>query len=475
MAKLNRGNSHISIGQYMTQAGWPLVGRVRGVLGYDDDELWPLNANHKFWDVDLDVYDKKSPYNTEDCQSHVDYANKNCLYELMYQIVGHGVVVDHISPVISTLDNPELLMSPTHYRFDATDVPSDLVLDHLPEGGAMVKRKLTQGWQQFRGSFEPLRKSLKGLTKIFGRYKSSREIVRNDALSFVYGVGNLIEGITQIVLVPFFLVFRLLKHVGLLLRHPFTGASYSNLVVRFARDIGYSITWLIEGSLETVQGVLRIVMQLPKWLIQMPLRGLRTAASGYATFKDNDGTQALINLANQDINAQIVNKVKANGGNSFFEKEAKSLHQEFVSTHKGGYLGWEYFQKLMLNKMNLCARRLDSSSWQSFCAASGHEAVEIDFQSCVAQEADKELFTAIVSAWLQQNHIMGLEAFETLSEHGKGIFGELQEKAERARAKGQKLGEGVGFFDLTRDITVSAARDAIKLYNPNAEMVKLSR
>lgn len=235
--KLNRGDSHISIGEYMVQAGWPGVGGVRKILGYDDSKIQP----------------ERVPL----------FRSYN----------------DNARILVSTLDNPWWLKSTNHEQYDPTAMG---VYGNL-EPRARITYKLIQGWQQLRGSFEPIRKSLKGLTKIVARYKSRNEILHNDVLSFAYGAGNVVEGVAQIVFVPFFLIFRLLKHLWSIVRHPFTGASYKNLVVRFARDIGYSGTWLIEGALETGQGVIRIVMQIPKWFIQIPLRGFRTLFIGSKT------------------------------------------------------------------------------------------------------------------------------------------------------------------------------------------------
>lgn len=478
MAKLNRGNSHISIGQYMTQAGWPLVGRVRSVFGYDDEQLFPLNVNHEFCDVDLDVYDTESPYNTEDCASHIQYANKNGLYQLFYRIVGHDIDEDgDVYPVISTLDNPELLVSSTHNRFDPTCVPSDHDLSELPEGGAMVKRKLTQGWQQFRGSFEPMRKSLKGLTKVFSRYKSSKEVLHNDAMSFVYGIGNIIEGVTQIVLVPFFLVFRLLKHVGLLLRHPFTGASYSNLVVRFARDIGYSITWLIEGSLETVQGVLRIVMQLPKWLIQMPVRGLRTAVSGYATFKENAGTQTLIRSINQEINTQLAEQVKQDKVSiSYFQQRAQGIYELFIlGKNAPEDFQWEDLRRLIVNVLNSQDPDLLDSVWHQFRAHAGYGLIE--FESLLGdqanREAKKEQLIAIIRDGMKNYYLDGLESKTKLSENVHAMFYEMRWKRFFADSKGQEIGSTVSVEQYAD--SVSSARKIVQAFNPEAVVFTLPR
>lgn len=473
MSKLNRGNSHISIGEYMTQAGWPLVGRIRSVVGYQDKEIQPITVR------EMEQYNWDSPYNTDECNSHIEYANKNRFYQWLYILVGHPFRSAKVYPVVSTLDNPELLRSSTHCRFDVTAVAD----------GEGAKRKWIQGWQQLRGSFEPMRKSLKGLTKIFSRYKSSIEVVDNDLTSFLNGTGNVVEGLTQLVLVPIFLLFRLLKNLGLLFRHPFTGASYSNLFVRTARDIGYSITWVIEGSLEIVQGLLRIALQVPKWFIQMPIRGIRTAVSGYVSFSENTGTQALVLLAHESVKTALTEKVKADGGVSYYEDSATNAFDEFIAnidkkktTIKNH--SWKNLQKIMAG-LNILPK-LYEGTWPEFYRAAMAKDNAPDFKGLIEecynlkpkvshdrnnkdyQDARAQIIE-VLTAGLQQRYLQHLQQTVTVAEAGT-IFAELAFKAMRAEnLKGQMVDNG-RYSQLligSETTSVKTAQDVLQSFDSN--------
>lgn len=507
MAKMNRGDSHISIGQYMSQAGWPLVARVRSRLGYNDAKISP-QVKYPDWK------------NLDDAKvKDVVSINNNSLYKFLYKLVGHVVDPDDelVYRIVSTLDHPKYLRSPSHKRFDATAVITKDEYDKpiKLKGRALTTRKLIQGWQQLRGSFEPLRKSLRGFFKLAARYKSPDEALHNDALGFVYGAGNIVEGATQIILVPFFLVFRLLKHLGIFIRHPFTGAACANLVVRFARDLGYSGSWLIEGTLETAQGIVRIAMQVLKWGVQMPLRYARTFWIGsktYAKFEDNAGTQALIHLANTRINAVIVTKNNESGSvTQALEKWANNAFNQFIAgisvdllpQYSSGSKDRGDAQVLRNSSWdNLRVRLLSTKptfetnfgSWHDFCAAGNHlvtthdsdgkpRHVTPEFENLMRNcyclhtakqwteyESAKTNMIAILVDGLAQLKLKTVETETMLTANTLSVFKEVKCKAKRAEAKGQTVdGEKLkGVMALRNYTRLDTVRETIRAYDSDA-------
>jgi hypothetical protein len=136
----------------------------------------------------------------------------------------------------------------------------------------------------------------------FRPYQTKKDIVM-DLIQPICGVGNILKGITSIILIPFLFI-------GNTIRYAFISKSLSEFGHNMFLNLIRSTSWVIDGLLSILRGALQIASSPLTWLIRMPLRGIITATNGWMDLSETEVVDRLVNHCIRTIytyNPKILN------------------------------------------------------------------------------------------------------------------------------------------------------------------------
>lgn len=145
---------------------------------------------------------------------------------------------------------------------------------------------------QLLGAFRPLQKMAKDLSDTFRPYHSQGKVIRN-TLQLFRGIGNIGKGVFNILGGAVAIALSALWFVSWIIALPLWFKPAKRLKPAVVATRGLS--WIIEGSLNTVRGALQIVTAPLTLLLKMPLRGIITHFSKPKLFEEKKSVQKIRN------------------------------------------------------------------------------------------------------------------------------------------------------------------------------------
>ncbi|MBN8828812.1 MAG: hypothetical protein J0H68_08910 [Sphingobacteriia bacterium] len=185
--------------------------------------------------------------------------------------------------------------------------------------------------EMIKGSFQPLKDLKRGLQNFLNgerfRFKSSK-YVKYEVMKPLYGLGNIIRGIGELLLIlptyvlnekQFFTSDKNEKWVRV-------GIEYKPLNINILK------AWAIEGGLSIVKGAMQIVSTPLSYFTVLPFRALYTSFKGYKPIEQNKDIQALIkkgrNLLKDPHKNLLSSNVELEFQSSPFDRKAKFIRTE---------------------------------------------------------------------------------------------------------------------------------------------------
>ena len=153
---------------------------------------------------------------------------------------------------------------------------------------------------QLIGGFQPIASMVTDFQDTFRPYQTKKDIVM-DLIQPVCGVGNILKGITSIILIPFLFI-------GNTIRYAFISKSLSEFGKFMLINLTRSTSWVIDGLLSILRGALQIASSPLTWLIRMPLRGIITATNGWMDLSETEVVDRLVNQCIRTIYKYEVEK-----------------------------------------------------------------------------------------------------------------------------------------------------------------------
>lgn len=130
----------------------------------------------------------------------------------------------------------------------------------------------------------------------FKPYKSTVQM-RRDFLQPIYGVGNILKGILNLILTPLILVINILRETVKFLKS-LKNAHISKSFLVYIKNISLNfvrtLSWTLDGCFSLLRGMTQIVSTPLTWLIKIPLRSIITALKGTPKIEDSSSVKKLI-------------------------------------------------------------------------------------------------------------------------------------------------------------------------------------